>query len=225
MFWSLRLRANDDVPALSGILHGIVGVIENIQENLLQLLRVAEGWGEIFVEVLGHFDAVAGEIIAAKLDGLTQDIVDVNEFALNGALAGETQQVLHDVFGALGLVQDDLEILAGVVGYRGILEQQVGEAKNGGERIIDLVGHAGNQAADGGHLFRMGEFGLEENGVGDVGHDDHDAVHDVLFVAHGAEADRKMAHGGVAAADAQFKVFHLVSVRGGIESGFEIVAV
>jgi len=36
------------MAALSGILHRIVRVVEDIQEDLLQLLRVAQGWSEIF---------------------------------------------------------------------------------------------------------------------------------------------------------------------------------
>src|SRR6266403_509176 len=118
---------NHNAAALSRILNGVISVIQNIQEDLLQLLRVAECWREIFVEVFGDLDAVASEIVAARFDGLAEDIVDVNELALHGALAGEAEQVLDNVFGALGFVQDDLEIFAGILGYRGVLQQQIGE--------------------------------------------------------------------------------------------------
>src|SRR4029077_12319016 len=118
---------NHNAAALSCILNGVIGVIQDIQEDLLQLLRIAECWREIFVEVFGDLDSVAGKIVAAKLDGLAEDIVDVNEFALHGALAGEAEQVLDNVFGSLSFVQDDLQIFAGVFGYRRILQQQIGE--------------------------------------------------------------------------------------------------
>ena len=51
---------------------------------------------------------MAGEVIAAQLDGLAKYRVDLHEFALHGALAGKAQQILDDILGTLRLVEDDL---------------------------------------------------------------------------------------------------------------------
>src|SRR5580700_3508630 len=83
------------------------------------------------------------------------------------------------------------------------------------------MSHAGNQAADGGHFFRVRKLGLEQNGVGDVGHHHDDAIYEFLLVAHGAERDREVTHGSVAAAGAEFQVFDLMAVGGGFEGGFK----
>src|SRR5579863_4637563 len=91
-------RVNHDASALSGVLNGIVGVVQDIQEDLLQLLGIAECRGQVFVEVFDDLHAVAGKIVATKLDGLAQDVVDVNEFTLHRPLASEAEQILDNVF-------------------------------------------------------------------------------------------------------------------------------
>ena len=84
--------------------------------------------------------------------------------------------------------------------------------------------YAGNQSPDGGHFFAVRQLRLQQHGIGNVGHHHHDAVHRVLFVAHRAQADRKMAHRAVASFCAQFEVFHLMPVRRGLQRRFEICA-
>ncbi len=83
-------RANADAAVIAGFLDGVIGVIEDVQENLLQLLRVAECGAKIFIELLGHLYAMAGEVVAAQLDGLAEDRVHVHWFLLRGALARES---------------------------------------------------------------------------------------------------------------------------------------
>ena len=86
---------------------------------MLELLSVAERGAQVFVEIFGDFHAMASEIVAAELDGLAQDGVDVHEFALHGTLASETEQILDDVFGALCFVKNDLQVFAGLLGTAG----------------------------------------------------------------------------------------------------------
>src|SRR5712692_11950176 len=56
-------RADGNAPTVSGLLDRIIGVIENVQENLLQLLRIAEGRRQLLIELFDDFYAVAGEIV------------------------------------------------------------------------------------------------------------------------------------------------------------------
>src|SRR5882757_9256900 len=148
-------RADTDAPTMPRLLYRVIGVIENVQENLLQLLRIAEGRRQILIEFLNDFYSVTDEIVTSELDGLPQYVIDLYQFALYRTLPREAQQILHDVLGALRFLQDDLQIFARVFGDLRVLEKEIGEAKNRRQRVIDLVGHAGNQAADGCHFFRV----------------------------------------------------------------------
>ena len=75
-----------------------------------------------------------------------------------GNLAGKTQQVLDDLLGSLRLVNDDLELAARGFGHLRLLRQQIGEAQDGRQRIVDLVRDSRNQLTDCGHLFRLHQF-------------------------------------------------------------------
>src|ERR1700733_2037744 len=114
--------SNGDPSALAGLLDGIVGVIQNIQKNLLQLLSVSQRGRQRFIKLLQHLHAVTSEIVAAQLDGLAQYIVHTDKLALHRALARKTQQVLNDILGALRLLQNDLQIFASRGRHFGILE-------------------------------------------------------------------------------------------------------
>ena len=65
--------------------------------------------------------------------------------------------------------------LRALLGHVRVLHQQIGESHDGRERIVDLMRHAGNKLADGGHFFRVHQLGLDHGRVGDIGHQDHDA--------------------------------------------------
>src|SRR5882757_1758857 len=148
-------RADTDAPAVPGLLHRVISVIENVQENLLQLLRIAERGRQILIELLHDFYSMTGEIVTAELDGLPQHVIDLYQLALYRTLPREAQQILHDVLGALRFLQDDLQIFARVFGDLRVLEKEIGEAKNRRQRVIDLVSHARKQAADGCQFFRV----------------------------------------------------------------------
>src|SRR5208283_3861402 len=212
-----------DFAVVAGLLDGVVGVVENIEKNLLELLRITDSELKIFVEFLGDFDTVTGEVIAAEADGLPKDCVDLHRLALSGTLPGKAEKALNDFLGALRFAKNDLQFLTSGSRNLGILEQQIGEAENGGEGIVDFVSDAGDQAANGGHFFGVGELGLQEDGVGNIGHDYDDAVDLIGFVATGTEADGEMAHGAIAALDAQLQIFDLLTVGSGLQGGFKIL--
>ena len=83
-------RANPNFAVIAGFLDGVVRVIENIQENLLQLLRVAHRELNVFVEFFGDLDAVAGKIVAAQADRLAEDGVHRHGLPLRWPLARKT---------------------------------------------------------------------------------------------------------------------------------------
>ena len=171
-----------------------------------------------------HFHAVARKIVAAQLDRLPQHRVDVHRFALHRPLPRKTQQILHDLLRALRLLQNNLQILARIVGNRRIFQQQIRESQNRRQRIVHLVRHAGNQPPDRRHLLRVRQFRLQQHRIRDVGHHHHHAVHRALLVAHRAQADRKMPHRSIAAPHPQLQVLHLLPVRRRLQRRLKILA-
>ncbi len=95
----------------------------------------------------------------------------------------------------------DTEIAARAFRQIGIFHQQVGEAEDGSEGIIDLVGHAGDKLPNGRHFLGVHELGAEDGGVGHIGHDHHDVADVSVFAADRAEIDGKLAADAVAADD------------------------
>ena len=164
--------ADTDFTVVSRFLNRVISVIQDVQEYLLELLGVAHGTFEVLIELLAHFNAMTGKIVAAQFDGLPQDVIQVDGFPLGRPLPCKAEQVLDDFFGALRFMKDDLQVLAGRRWHVRIFEQQVRKTENRGERIIDLMRDAGNQAPDGSHFFRVCEFRLQQHGVRDVGHHD-----------------------------------------------------
>src|SRR5208283_2867212 len=105
------LCGDADSSVISGLLDGVVRVIQDIQEYLLELLRVPQRFSDTFVELLDHLDSVAGKIVATQANRLLQDRVYLYRFFLCWPLASEPQQVLYDFLCSLRLLQDDLQIL------------------------------------------------------------------------------------------------------------------
>ena len=150
-----------DAGGAAGLAHGIVGVVHDVKKDLLQLVGIPHHLGQALIEVLDDLDAVAVEVVGAQLDGTAQDRIQLHGLALRRHLAGEAEQVLHDLLGTLRLLQDDAKVFAGSFGQVGIFHQQIGEAEDRRQRIVDFVGHAGNQLSDSRHFFGMDQFDRE----------------------------------------------------------------
>ncbi len=141
-----RLGRHDlDARGTADFVHGIVGIVQNVEKDLLQLVRVAHHLGQSLVEMFHDIDAVAVEVIGPQLDRPAQNRVQLHGVALRRHLAGKAEQVLHDLLGALGFLQDHAHILAGRLGQIGILHQQVGKSQNRGQRVVHFMGDAGDQ--------------------------------------------------------------------------------
>src|SRR6202035_4869572 len=146
-----------------------------------------------------------------------EDEVELHRIALRRHLPGKAEKVLHDLFGALRLLQDHAQIFPGSFWKLGIIEEQVGKAEDRGQRIIYLVSHAGNELSNRRHFLGVNEFVAQIGGVGDVGHDHDDAVDVALLVAHGAEVHRELPGMAVAAHNLQFQVVDLSPKQSGLE--------
>ena len=73
-------------------------------------------------------------------------VIQLQRLSLRRHLPRKAEQVLHDLLGALRLLQNYAQVFARALGHFRIFHQQVGKSQNGRQRIVDLVGYAGNQA-------------------------------------------------------------------------------
>ena len=88
-------------------------------------------------------------------------------------LAGEAEQVLHDVGGALGLLLNDGERLAQGGGDVGHFGEEIGEPDHRCERVVEVVGDAGDELPDGRHLFRLDQLVLQSPPFGLIIEQEH----------------------------------------------------
>jgi hypothetical protein len=162
------VAARQGEPAAVG--HGLEGIHDEVDEHLLQLAQV-------------HLDAAAGAVVDAHLDLAALEVVARQHQAVGEGLgrvdalgvAGELarprklQQLGDDQPDAVGLLVDQADLLAhrGGGGAEDLL-QHVEVALDDGHRVVDLVGDAGGELADGGEFFghRQVAAGLVEGGVG-----------------------------------------------------------
>ena len=104
------------------------------------------------------------------------------EFSCTGCRRGgicraKLQQILHNLLRPLRLLQNHAQVVARALRKVGILHQQVGETEDGGQRIVHLMRHAGNQLPYRRHFFGMDQFRSQDGGIGHVGHHHHNARH------------------------------------------------
>jgi hypothetical protein len=95
-----------DAGGTADFMHGVIGVVQDVQENLLQLVGVTDDIGQSLIEMFDDFHSVTVEVVRTQLDGAAQDQVELHGIALRRHLAGKAEQVLHDLLGALRLLQD-----------------------------------------------------------------------------------------------------------------------
>src|SRR6266849_4330427 len=90
----------------AGLAYRVIGIVNNVKEDLLQLMGIANHIGQILIEELDHIDAMTGEVIRAQLHSANENGVELHWFALRRILARETEQVLHDLLGALRFLKN-----------------------------------------------------------------------------------------------------------------------
>src|ERR1700720_818947 len=62
--------------------HGVVGVVEDIKKDLLQLMRVTDDIGQAFIKVLDNFDAMTIEVVGPQLNRTAQDDIELHRITL-----------------------------------------------------------------------------------------------------------------------------------------------
>ena len=131
----------------------MLGVSYQIQEDLLKLVRVGDGLGQIAVQVSFYFDVVYLQIVVSELDSSFENLVDVRYDPFGLLLARKGQQVLNYFLAAQGETVDFEEaVLCALIQVFSQLEK-LRVAHDSGQRIVKLVSDPGYQLADGGQFL------------------------------------------------------------------------
>src|SRR5690349_4165969 len=208
--------ANLEAAGLADFADGLLGVGDEIQEDLDELVGVTQDAGKTSVGEKVHFDVVAAQGVFVKLERALDEIVDVEKLLLRRTGTREFEQVLHDARGAAGLAMGEIELAhEGFVlaSLASALAKKFGDAEDGGERVVQFVGDAGEHLAHGGEFLGLDELLFEALEVGDVAAGEHHAFDVAGFVGERAEVEKNAAPIALFAADAHFQ--GLVGSSGG----------
>ena len=182
----------EDVAGLqhqrAAVRHGVARVQREIEDRGGKLARVDQRRPGILGE-LRHDGDLLAERRVQQLGGLERQRIDVDLARLERLLAGEGEQVLGQLRAALGGVVDQLgdggEL--GTVGDR--IRQDADRAGDDGQHIVEIVGDAAGQLADGVHLLDLPELRLGGLLLGEVAADEEMALHRLRPGAHPVQRD------------------------------------
>ena len=145
-------------------------------------------------------DVADAQVVVAQLEHALDQRVEVRWVLLRAAAAGEREQVRDDLRGALGLGVDGLDVVARRL-FEILEEQELREAHDAGERVVQLVRDAGDELADAGHLLGLEQALLREPGLRALGVEALDGLREVG--GHGEVAVALLLRERARAADAE----------------------
>ena len=141
--------------------HGIERVIDDVQENLFDLVRIGHDRRERFLYLAFHPNVVHAEVIITQRQGFVEHSPQVDFRFLRLALPGKREQVLHHAVGSLGLFEQLADKILSAFAQP-LAFEQLRVAEDRGERIVELVGDAGNQLPHRRHLLALQELFLRQ---------------------------------------------------------------
>ena len=94
------------------------------------------------------------------------EVVEVGVFGLHGLAAAEGEQLADECGGAPGGLDDLVEALAGGCGGGQFFEGDAGVSLNGLKEVVEIVGDAAGQLADGLHFLCVMELSFEARLLG-----------------------------------------------------------
>ena len=92
--------------------HRLLGVDDQVEQHLLDLVRIGERLRQAGGERFDDRDVADALLVGAQRQRLAHDLVEIDHRARRVALAREGQQVADDLRGALGFAEDGVEAAA-----------------------------------------------------------------------------------------------------------------
>ena len=150
----LAFRVGDHDAAALG--HGVAGVDHQVHHRLLDLPGIDREIPQFGIERRRQRDALADQAAQHRLQ-VAHDLVQVDDARLQHLLAAEGEQLPRQRRGLVAGLLDLVDRHLGVAGCQFVrrLAQQRGVTVDDGEQVVEVVGDAARQAADGVHLLRL----------------------------------------------------------------------
>ena len=154
-FIEIGLRRLDrEPPALR---HRVARVDDEVHENLLDRDGIDPD-GRERGRQRGHELDVGADQPPQQLFQLPDDGVDVHDLRLQHLAPAEREQLPRQRRRAFARQPDFLEIGSERVVERDVVEHQVAVAEDRGEQVVEVVGHAAGELANGVHLLRLAQL-------------------------------------------------------------------
>jgi len=142
--------------------HGVGGVGDEVEEELLEMDAFCHDVGEVWCEVADDVDVAGEEVVFEEVEGVVDAVVEVDGDWEGIAAFEETAEADDDVAGAAVFGDDVCEDVAEFCEVQGGFCDEVlgglGVAEDGAEGLIEFVGEGGGEFAEGGGAGEVGEF-------------------------------------------------------------------
>ena len=147
-------RPHDDGPPAVGANTCLLGIDQEIEQHLLDLVTVGKHFRQPTRERLDHLNVADLLLVGPQRERLAYHLVQIHHGTRGLALARERQQVADNAGGAFGFGQDDFQSLSRLV-VDVAFGEPFGPRQDGRQRVVQLVGNAGNGLAERGHLLGL----------------------------------------------------------------------
>src|SRR5437667_205180 len=117
-------------------------VVDQIDQHLLDLIRVSLCRGQICLEIKGEVSSRDTNIKFAQFDNALNDLVEVSGLAVCWLLAREGEKIAHQVGGTIAFTRNFLQVCASKIAQFMSSENQFEISFDHGQWIVELVGDA-----------------------------------------------------------------------------------
>src|SRR5262249_43653626 len=136
------------------------GVDRQIHDDLFELTAISADAAELttrFEDLTDIFGDQAGEHLAEFLN----DGIQIQHFELDDLLAAKRQELAGHAGGAFGGVEDFLGVFPERTVVGELFDEEFGVALNDADDVVEVVGYAASEAADGLQFSRKKELAFE----------------------------------------------------------------
>ena len=140
--------------------HRLLGVDHQVEQHLLQLMRIGEDLRQPRRERVDDGDVRDALLVGAQRQRFAHHLVQVHHRARALPLARERQELAHDLRRAFGFVEDDVDAAPRAVVER-LLRQPLRPGEDRRQRVVELVRDAGDRLAERGHLLGLQQLLVE----------------------------------------------------------------
>ena len=158
-------RGGDADAAAAG--HGVPGIDREIHGDLFQHAAVGMDGGNGALRDKFDLHVLADDAFQ-HLDRVAHGIVEIQVPELHHLLAAEHEQLADERGGAGGGAGDLRKRFSARVGGLDLVLQQARVTLDDGEDVVEIVGDAGGQLADGLHLLGLAKLAFHQGTLGDV---------------------------------------------------------